>query len=132
MYLQYQYFFKFTIFSIIFYLSFHFYVKNYYIIILISFLFYFNFKVSISFLKQLGLRQTKKAKSNYTTSLMKKQKPKAHKKTQTGVDKNAKCRVEVQTEAGHKKKTTLTQNISRSKSPSPYKNSNWSRQNRKV
>jgi hypothetical protein len=37
-------------------------VKNYYIIILISFLFYFNFKVSISFLKQLGLRQTKKRK----------------------------------------------------------------------
>jgi hypothetical protein len=99
-------------------------VKNYYIIILISFLFYFNFKVSISFLKQLGLRQTKKAKSSYTTSLMKKQKPKAHKKTQTGV--------EVQTGAGHKKQTTLTQNISRRKSPSPYKNSNWSRQNRKV
>jgi hypothetical protein len=93
-------------------------VKNYYIIILISFLFYFNFKVSISFLKQLGLRQTKKAKSSYTTSLMKKQKPKAHKKTQTG--------------AGHKKQMTLTQNISRSKIPSPYKNSNWSRQNRKV
>jgi hypothetical protein len=99
-------------------------VKNYYIIILISFLFYFNFKVSISFLKQLGLRQTKKAKSSYTTSLMKKQKPKAHKKTQTGV--------EVQTGAGHKKQMTLTQNISRRKSPSPYKNSNWSRQNRKV
>jgi hypothetical protein len=99
-------------------------VKNYYIIILISFLFYFNFKVSISFLKQLGLRQTKKAKSSYTTSLMKKQKPKAHKKTQTGV--------EVQTGAGHKKQMTLTQNISRSKIPSPYKNSNWSRQNRKV
>jgi hypothetical protein len=93
-------------------------VKNYYIIILISFLFYFNFKVSISFLKQLGLRQTKKAKISYTTSLMKKQKPKAHKKTQTG--------------AGHKKQMTLTQNISRSKIPSPYKNSNWSRQNRKV
>jgi hypothetical protein len=55
-------------------------VKNYYIIILISFLFYFNFKVSISFLKQLGLRQTKKAKSSYTTSLMKKLKPKAPKK----------------------------------------------------
>jgi hypothetical protein len=86
-------------------------VKNYYIIILISFLFYFNFKVSISFLKQLGLRQTKKAKSSYTTSLMKKQKPKAHKTTQTGV--------EVQTGVGHKKKTTLTQNISRSKSQSP-------------
>jgi hypothetical protein len=67
-------------------------VKNYYIIILISFLFYFSFKVSISFLKQLGLGQTKKEKSSYTTSLMKKQKPKAYKKTQTGVDKNAKCR----------------------------------------
>jgi hypothetical protein len=63
---------------------------------------------------------------------MKKKKPKAHKKTQTRVDKNAKCRAEVQTGAGHKKQTTLTQNISRSKSPSPYKNSNWSRQNRKV
>jgi hypothetical protein len=37
-------------------------VKNYYIIILISFLFYFSFKVSISFLKQLGLGQTKKSK----------------------------------------------------------------------
>jgi hypothetical protein len=55
---------------------------------------------------------------------MKKQKPKAHKKTQTGV--------EVQIGAGHKKKMTFTQNISRSKSPSPYKKSNWSRQNRKV
>jgi len=91
-------------------------VKNYYIIILVSFLFYFNFKVSISFLKQLGLRQTKKAKSSYTTSLMKKKNPKAHKKTQTGV--------EVQTGAGHKKKMTLTKNISRRKSPSPYRNSN--------
>jgi phosphoribosyl-ATP pyrophosphohydrolase len=79
-------------------------VKNYYIIILISFLFYFNFKVSISFLKQLGLRQTKKEKGSYTTSLMKKKNPKAHKKTQTGV--------EVQTGVGHKKQTTLTQNIS--------------------
>jgi hypothetical protein len=58
-------------------------VKNYYIIILISFLFYFNFKVSISFLKQLGLRQTKKAKSSYTTSLMKKEKAQGPQKTQT-------------------------------------------------
>jgi hypothetical protein len=55
---------------------------------------------------------------------MKKKKPKAHKKTQTGVDKNAKCRAEFQTGAGHKKQMTLTQNISRSKSPSPYKNAN--------
>jgi hypothetical protein len=55
-------------------------VKNYYIIILICFLFYFSFKVSISFLKQLGLGQTKKEKRSYTTSLMKKQNPKAYKK----------------------------------------------------
>ena len=63
---------------------------------------------------------------------MKKKKPKAHKKTQTRVDKNAKCRAEVQTGAGHKKQTTLTQNISQRKIPSPYKNSNWSRQNHKI
>jgi hypothetical protein len=44
---------------------------------------------------------------------MKKKNPKAHNKTQTGV--------EVQTGAGHKKQTTLTQNISRRKIPTHTK-----------
>jgi phosphoribosyl-ATP pyrophosphohydrolase len=62
-------------------------------------------------LKQLGLRQTKKEKKSYTTSLMKKQKPKAHKKTQTGV--------EVQTGAGTQKANdTYTKYLTKQK-PKP-------------
>jgi hypothetical protein len=62
------------------YFSFYFYIKNYYIIILISFLFYFSFKVSISFLKQLNGHK-KKTNVTYTKSLTKKLNPGPHKNT---------------------------------------------------
>ena len=40
-----------------------------------------------------------------------KAKSQAHTKTQTGVDKNVKCMAEAEIGVGHKKKTTVMQNL---------------------